>query len=68
MSRVLLGTWPADDLRRAFVAGAAWWKFYRTGFTMWSSDRLEAEDAERHYPDGKIIPDTVMLEDLEKKL
>jgi hypothetical protein len=47
------GTWPADDLRRAFVAGAAWHEYQSTGFTMWRSDRDVAEsEAERRYPGG----------------
>jgi hypothetical protein len=48
------GTLPADDLRRAFVAGAAWWEAYSTGFTMWQSDRHIAEEqAETQYPNGQ---------------
>ncbi len=30
------GTLPPDDLRRAFVAGAKWWEYENTGFTMWN--------------------------------
>ncbi len=48
------GYWPRDDLRRAFVDGAKWWEFYRTGATMWPSDRDQAEaEAERKYPGGR---------------
>lgn len=44
------GTWPKDDIRRAFVAGAAWWQFYEYGSTIWNSDRRLAEDeAEKRY-------------------
>lgn len=47
------GSWPADDIRRAFVQGAKWWEFYSTGATMWASDQDVAEDeAERRYPAG----------------
>ena len=47
------GTWSKDDIRRAFVAGAAWWEFEETGGTMWESDRKLAEDeAEWRYPGG----------------
>ena len=54
------GTWPEDDLRRAFVAGAKWWEFYKTQFTMWPSDRDIAEtEAERRYPGGAIRPTPV---------
>ena len=55
MSKPLAGTWPADDLRRAFVAGAAWWEFVTTKGTMWPSERETAEkEAERRYPGGKV--------------
>lgn len=51
---VLEGTWPADDLRRAFVEGAKWWEYESTGATMWPSDRNIAEaEAERRFPGGK---------------
>jgi len=52
--KVIQGTWPEDDLRRAFVDGAKWWEYYTTAFTMWPSDRqLAEEEAERQYPNGK---------------
>ena len=48
------GTLPADDLRRAFVAGAQWWEYLSTGSTMWQEDRNAAEAAaETRYPGGK---------------
>lgn len=48
------GTWAADDLRRAFVACAAWWEYQTSRATMWGSDRNEAEnEAERRYPAGR---------------
>jgi len=48
------GTLPADDLRRAFVAGAQWWEFLVTGSTMWQEDRNTAEAAaEEMYPGGR---------------
>ena len=51
------GTWAADDLRRAFVAGAAWWEMTTTGATMWPSDRGRAEaEAEVRYPAGRVRP------------
>jgi len=51
---IVEGTWPADDIRRAFVAGANWWEFHSQGATMWNSDKRLAEDeAEKRYPDGK---------------
>ncbi len=33
------GTWPENDLRRAFVAGAAWWEYHCKAFSMWQSDQ-----------------------------
>ena len=44
------GTWPKNDIRRAFVAGAKWWEHKTSGFTMWQSDQRDAEtEAERRY-------------------
>ena len=49
------GYWAMDDIRRAFVAGAKWWEYQKTGATMWHSDIREAEDeADRRYPNGKL--------------
>ena len=48
------GYLPADDLRRAFVAGAAWMMWELQSCTMFSSERHDAEAAaEARYPDGK---------------
>ena len=50
--RMLEGTWPDHCEQRAFVAGAKWWEFVSTGFTMWASDRDRAEaEAVRRYGD-----------------
>ncbi len=50
MPKVIEGTWPENDIRRAFVAGAKWWEFHKTEFTMWNSDRRLAEkEAEKRY-------------------
>lgn len=38
-----VGAWDEADPRRAFVAGARWWEFAHTGFTMWPSDIDDAE-------------------------
>ena len=44
------GTWPENDLRRAFVAGAKWWEWHTSDFTMWQSDqRLAEAEAEKRY-------------------
>lgn len=52
------GTWPADDIRRAFVAGAKWWEYESCGATMWQSDRNKAKDeANKRYPGGKYDAD-----------
>ena len=54
---VLDGTWPADDLRRAFVRGAKWWEYESRGATMWQSDQRKAEvAAEAKYPNGAVRP------------
>ena len=53
------GSWPADDLRRAFVMGAQWWEYRKTKATMWREDINLAEDrAEEVFPDGKLPPGT----------
>lgn len=52
---MIQGTWPEDDIRRAFVAGAKWWEFEKEGATMWPSDRNKAEaQAEKRYPGGSL--------------
>jgi hypothetical protein len=39
----------------AFVQGAAWWEFQRSGATMWPQDRLLAEEeAERREQNGTL--------------
>ncbi len=50
MPKRIEGAWPENDIRRAFVAGAKWWEFHMTGFTMWASDRdlAEAEATKRY--------------------
>ena len=51
---MIQGKWDKDDIRRIFVAGAAWWEFHSTGATMWQSDRRLAEDeATKRYPPSK---------------
>lgn len=51
----LEGTWSADDLRRAFVAGAKWWEFVSRAATMWPSDvRGAEEEAEKRYREGSL--------------
>lgn len=56
------GTWPADDLRRAFVRGAKWWEYESCGATMWQSDQRKAEAAaEVKYPNGRL-PDRTKSE------
>jgi len=52
------GTWPKDDVRHAFVAGAKWWEYHSTEFTMWPSDqRLAEREAEKRYPGGSVRED-----------
>ena len=53
--KIVEGTWPEDDIRRVFVAGAKWWEWKSRTATMWNTDIREAEkEAEIRYPDGKI--------------
>ena len=48
------GSWSADDLRRAFVAGAAWRLYRATRSTPFSAERDEMEaEAEWRYPGGR---------------
>ena len=48
------GTLPANDLRRAFVAGARWYLMATDGVTMFSDEREAAEAAaEARYPGGR---------------
>lgn len=55
---MIFGTWPADDLRRAFVAGAAWQRYLSRGWTPFAHERDEMEaEAERRYPGGNL-PET----------
>lgn len=39
------GSWPDQCLQRAFVEGAKWWEYKRTGATMWQDDQGKAEQA-----------------------
>jgi hypothetical protein len=49
-------TWPANDIRRAFVEGAAWWEYHQQNATMWQSDRRIAEaEAEMRYPGCNMV-------------
>ena len=48
--KIIEGLWLENDLRRAFVAGAKWWEYHKTGFTMWQYDQRLAEiEACRRY-------------------
>ena len=50
------GHWPENDLRRAFVDGAAWWEWQSQGATMWQSDRRDAEqEASNRYKDKALL-------------
>ena len=61
MSKVV-GLWSADDLRRAFVAGAKWWEYKKENATMWGSDIILAEEeAENRYPNGKCIDELIKV-------
>ncbi len=51
------GVWPADDPRRVFVAGAAWWQFHNGGATAFSSERGEMEDEAQRRIDAALATD-----------
>lgn len=43
------GTWPKDDIRRSFVAGARW-RHRESGLTWWRyTERQAEEEAEKRY-------------------
>lgn len=48
----LQGSWPENDLRRAFVEGAKWWEWQMTGSTMFPDDvdRAESQAEKRYAP------------------
>ena len=49
-----VGSWPMNDLRRAFAQGAKWWEFHKTQATMWQSDQqIAEEEADKRYPKEK---------------
>ncbi|MCK4827504.1 hypothetical protein KA005_67870 [bacterium] len=45
------GTWPKNDIRRAFIAGTEWWQNYiASGFAMYPSDqKLVKEETKKRY-------------------
>jgi hypothetical protein len=48
------GSWPEHCEQRAFVQGAKWWEFTKSGGTMWASDQRDAEaEAVRRYGEPK---------------
>lgn len=48
--KAIPGSWAPNDIRRAFVAGAAWWEWHKEQATMWPSDRDKAEtEANRRF-------------------
>jgi hypothetical protein len=55
MTKLIEGTLPENDLRRAFVAGCKFWEYYSTGCTMWQSD-LELAEAEANDRYSKNSP------------
>ena len=57
MPRVKEGSWPQVCVQRAFVEGAKWWEYHKTGCTMWPSDRDTAEDeAVKRYGEPEAAP------------
>ena len=58
----MLGDWPANDPRRAFVAGASWRAWDMEGWTLFGSERDKAEEeAERRYPDQSAATCSIAL-------
>jgi len=52
----LLRPFEPESQAAAFLAGAKFWEFHRTGFTMWTSDaHLVKKEALKRYP---ILADT----------
>ena len=55
-------SWDHEDRRSelnallcAFVQGAKWWEYHRTGFTMWQSDQgVALKEAERRLENGSL--------------
>lgn len=61
------GTWPQNDLRSAFVAGARWWEYHCKAFSMWQSDqRLAEAEAEKRY--GSLSKQMRLQADQQKEL
>lgn len=49
------GSVTPDSLIIAFVQGAQWWEYHKTGATMWASDRDQAEsEAEKRTVNGTL--------------
>ena len=49
------GSVTPDALIVAFVQGAQWWEYHKTGATMWASDRDQAEgEAEVRAANGTL--------------
>ena len=49
------GSVTPDALIVAFVQGAQWWEYHKTGATMWASDRDRAEgEAEKRAANGTL--------------
>jgi hypothetical protein len=49
------GSVTPDTLIVAFVQGAQWWEYHKTGATMWASDRDQAEgEAEKRVSNGTL--------------
>ena len=49
------GSVTPDAMIVAFVQGAQWWEYHKTGATMWASDRDQAEgEAEKRASNGTL--------------
>lgn len=53
---------PDTALLIAFIQGAKWWEYAKTGATMWQSDQKKASDeAERRLRDGSLGNDRLVM-------
>lgn len=49
-----------DRLVLAFIHGAKWWEFHKTGFTMWQSDQnLALHEARKRHEHGTLGVDPI---------
>jgi hypothetical protein len=57
----------ARQMGMAFVQGAAWWEYEKTGFTMWPADKNKAMDAFMAKPCTQVPADYIRARDARAK-